>query len=485
MKIVLLPLDERPCNSLFPKELPLSHDIVLVLPPLELLSKMKKTCDIAKLHEWLINECKDADYALIALDTLLYGGIVPSRLHHETLETLQKRSEVLHVLKQNNPKIKIFVNELIMRTPCYSNSIEEPDYFDVCGRELWEYGYYLDKSLQNLLTNAEQEKMDALYESLPKDHLKDLMDRREINKQATLNNLKYILEGVIDYFIIPQDDCAPFGFTSIDRRAIRKFLVENQLANKVLMYPGADEAGLVLISKTLNDYYKKMPKVYIKYSYEDSKNFIPEFEDRPVDISLSEHLIIAGAERTYDYDSADMVLAVNVPNKEDKLLDFVNFLVISKNDNKVVGLSDVSYCNRGDLALFEKLYEKDMLGTIDAYAGWNTSSNSTGTVIANMMAYFYSKDDEKKNLSLVSRYIEDVFYMGEVRNSVAELVKEAGVEEFTTDNLEWGKKELMTFVTSRFEDLSKKYELNKVYNAHEIKVYFPWNRIFEIGLLVK
>lgn len=485
MKIVLLPLDERPCNSLFPKELPLSSDILLVLPPLELLSKMKKVCDIDKLHAWLINECKDADYALIALDTLLYGGIVPSRLHHETIDTLRKRSELLRVLKQNNPNIKIFVNELIMRTPCYSNSIEEPDYFDICGRELWEYGYYLDKSLQNLLSKEEQEKMNNLYNSLPKEHLKDLMDRREINKQATINNLKYILEGVIDYFIIPQDDCAPFGFTSIDRRAIKEFLIENKLENKVLMYPGADEAGLVLISKTLNDYYQKKPKVFIKYSYEDSKDFIPEFEDRPIDISLSEHLIIAGAERTYKHEESDMVLAVNVPNKEDKLLDFVNFMVKSKNDNKVVGVSDVKYCNRGDLDLFKKLHEQDLLSNIDAYAGWNTSSNSTGTVIANMMAFFYSKDEEKKKISLFSRYIEDVFYMVEVRNEIFELIKKANVEGYTSDNLKWGEKDLKVFAISRFIDLSKKYDLNKVYKCQAIDVYFPWNRTFEIGVIVK
>ena len=105
MKIVFLPLDERPCNYIYPQELPLSEKISLILPPSNLMSNKKQVCDIDLLHRWLINECKDADYALLSLDTLLYGGIIPSRLHHDDFETLTKRSAILEQIKKNNPHI--------------------------------------------------------------------------------------------------------------------------------------------------------------------------------------------------------------------------------------------------------------------------------------------------------------------------------------------------------------------------------------------
>jgi hypothetical protein len=125
MKIVLLPLDERPCNLNYPSLMPVGDDIKIVTPDRSILSLKKKRCDLTILHNWLINECLDADYLICSMDTLLYGGIVPSRLHHDSLEEITNRSNILRLIKDNNPKIKIYANELIMRTPCYSYSDEE------------------------------------------------------------------------------------------------------------------------------------------------------------------------------------------------------------------------------------------------------------------------------------------------------------------------------------------------------------------------
>ena len=480
MKIVLLPLDERPCNSIFPQELPLNSEITFVVAPISLLSQKKKVCDIAKLHEWLINECKDADYALIALDTLLYGGIVPSRLHHDKYETIIKRSEVLRVLKKNNPKLKIYVNELIMRTPSYSNSTEEPDYFDHFGRQLWEYGYYLDKEQLNIITSEERKKLSELYKSIPQACLKDLLTRRDINKRVTINNLKYLLDGTISYFIIPQDDCAPYGFTSIDRREINKFLVENELHRRVVMYPGADEAGMVLVSAAMNDFFMNHnPKIYVKYSCDSYKDFIPDYEDRPASESIKTHIHNTKAINTIEYGYADIVLAVNVPNTEESLKEFVSFIKKALNDNKIVGISDIAICNRGDMRLFNELHKEGLLDKIHAYAGWNTASNSTGTVLANLITYFYSENEEKRKFSLISRYLEDVFYMNDIRDHLNN-VKDVDIEK-----LDSYQESFKQYIVDEMNKNVKKYNLDKLYEYKELRVYFPWNRTFEIGLEVK
>ena len=482
MKIVLLPLDERPCNYIYPQELPLSEKISLVLPPKELMSNKKEVCDIDLLHKWLINECKDADYALLSLDTLLYGGIVPSRLHHDDFETLTKRSAVLEQIKKNNHKIKIFVNELIMRTPCYSNATEEPDYFDDYGRELWEYGYYLDKEMQNVISEVEQKKKEELKRLIPNKYLEDLMNRRQINKEVIIHNLKYLLNGTIDDFIIPQDDCAPYGFTSIDRREINEFLVNNNLDKKVVMYPGADEAGLVLISKTLNDYHKKTLKVFVKYTDEKMKQTIPPFEDRPIDTTISQHIQNARMERINDARDADLVLCVNLYDEEknDKLASFIDFIKEQKEAGKTIGVADVIYTNRGDMKLFKKLHEEHMLTMVDAYAGWNTSSNTLGTTIANTVAYYYSKKD--KYYSLFARYLEDIFYMGEVRDMLNE---KASADKLSIENLVPELYEFVQLAKSELEKSIELYDLRDIYNYHSLDVYFPWRRTFEIGLIIK
>lgn len=485
MKMVLLPLDERPCNYFYPTYLPLSKEITLVMPPRSILSKKKVVADIEKIHEWLINECKDADYALLSLDTLLYGGIVPSRLHHDSLDTLINRSKTIKRIKEVNPNIKIFVNELIMRTPSYSNSTEEPDYFDEYGKELWEYGTLLDKKHLGIITLNELTKMNELLDFIPHEYIKDLMNRRDINKKATINNLRYLLDNSIDYFIIPQDDCAPYGFTSIDRREINDFLTFNKLNDKVITYPGADEAGMVLISYALNDYYQKELKVYVKYVDESLKERIPDYEDRPLDKSISEHIFISKMKRTYDYDESDLVLLINLYSEND-LEETMEFIKQVKNDKKIIGIADVLTTNRGDIKLFKALNSHKLLNKIDSYAGWNTSSNTMGTTISNMVSYYYSRDDKKKGYSLLIRYLEDVFYMGIIRDELNKMIyKKASLMNISIEQVNDYKETLIDICEIKLNEYANTYDLKEVYNYNHFEVDFPWNRTFETELIIK
>ena len=58
-KIVIVPLDERPCNMLFPERLFLNEDFNIVRP--ETLGNKKQPADLDKLASFLRKECKDAD----------------------------------------------------------------------------------------------------------------------------------------------------------------------------------------------------------------------------------------------------------------------------------------------------------------------------------------------------------------------------------------------------------------------------------------
>ena len=97
-KVVYLPLDERPCNYSFPGFL--SEDnprYRLVRPAIEIMGDYKVPADYEKIKSFLLTECLNADYLVIAIDTLLYGGIIPSRLHFlsEEVFVLELELEVL------------------------------------------------------------------------------------------------------------------------------------------------------------------------------------------------------------------------------------------------------------------------------------------------------------------------------------------------------------------------------------------------------
>ena len=96
-KIVYLPLDERPCNADFVPKLFGDCDIQIVSPAM--LGDKKKPADWEPMRDFLMRECADADGLILSMDTLLYGGLIPSRLHQLSEETVQERLELLRDLR--------------------------------------------------------------------------------------------------------------------------------------------------------------------------------------------------------------------------------------------------------------------------------------------------------------------------------------------------------------------------------------------------
>ena len=118
-KIVYLPLDERPCNAGYVCALSEGNPSYrLVSPELSELGKKKIPADFDAVRSFLLRECRDADQLVIALDTLLYGGIIPSRLHHTDKSELLERLDLLGEIKRQNPGLYVSAFSLVMRCPC-------------------------------------------------------------------------------------------------------------------------------------------------------------------------------------------------------------------------------------------------------------------------------------------------------------------------------------------------------------------------------
>ncbi|MGL4671520.1 DUF4127 family protein, partial [Cetobacterium sp.] len=89
-KILYVPLDERPCNYLFPTMIEkMSSEVDLIIPEKEMLSKKKVAADVDKLWDWVFHNAENSEYAILSLEMLIYGGLLPSRLHNSTVEELE------------------------------------------------------------------------------------------------------------------------------------------------------------------------------------------------------------------------------------------------------------------------------------------------------------------------------------------------------------------------------------------------------------
>lgn len=492
-KIVLLPLDERPCNMNFPERLFSDGAINIVKP--EKLGDKKIPADFDTIKDFLYRECKDADGLVISLDMLLYGGLVPSRIHKHEKEELISRTEVIRKIREINPGIMIYGFNVIMRCPNYSSDDEEPDYYLFCGKEIHDLGEAIHKSRNGIKSEI---SVDKAAEQVDKRILEDYINRRAINRYMNVEVLKLAKEGFIDGLVIPQDDSAAYGYAAMDQEAVREKISEYGLTDKVLIYPGADEVELTLISRMINTISDKRPKIYPSFFCEEAKKIVPLYEGVELINTVLHHITSAGCEAVSDMQKADIVLYLTAPsgqmreavsqpadtegyrNRDLKgLIDSINTV---KDAGKIAVVADNAYANGGDLEIIELLDDKRMLLTLDGYAGWNTSANTLGTAIAESVFVYHFGKTETYESFMIERYLEDAGYCGKIRGEVTDDLPESGMTYFDVKDRDGIVSHI---VSDRLRDYLHRHLHSIESNVKDIHVTMPWKRMFEIDLWVQ
>jgi hypothetical protein len=113
-RIVFLPVDERFCTRDYFLLLARAANIDVVTPPKAYLGAKKTPPDIRRLLRWLEQTVVEGDYLVISIDMLVHGGLIPSRMSLDTLDTLQERLDLLKRLKER--VVNIYATTTITRT---------------------------------------------------------------------------------------------------------------------------------------------------------------------------------------------------------------------------------------------------------------------------------------------------------------------------------------------------------------------------------
>lgn len=493
-KIVYLPLDERPCNAAFVPGLFDGGELRIVTPP-ELGDK-KTPAPWEAVRGFLLRECADADGLVLSMDMLLYGGLLPSRLHRLDEAEAERRLSLVAQLKARNEGLLIYAFQCIMRCPRYSSAEEEPDYYGEYGAQIHQLGSLRHRVRLGLCDGAE---LDALTANVPADYLRDYTDRRAFNLRFNLRTLQLLRDGTLDFLVIPQDDSAPYGFTAMDQQAVRSSMAELQLGARVLIYPGADEVGLTLTARMALHFAQMRPRVYVKYASGSAPSVIPLYEDRPLGETVKYQLTAAGCRVATSLSEADLVLALSCPGSdmreadeqpaahpgyavERTLPEFVLFLLDCLEEGKPVALCDNAYANGGDLELLALLDQCGLLPRLQGYAGWNTSSNSMGTAIAEGVHALLAGMTPQHRSFLALRYVEDMGYCGLVRGKVSrERLPQLGL---TYQNVREARGEVSALVRQELEAFVQQRMPGIAPHVAVSDAWMPWRRMFEVGLQV-
>lgn len=543
MKILLLPLDERPCNAAFPGRLFPADKVQILLP--RKLGHKKKPADFSVLSDFLFEKAKDADALLLSLDMLLYGGLIPSRLHHLKTETLFSRLHLIQELKEKYPALPIYAFATVMRCPAYSSDDEEPDYYERFGSAIHARGALMHRALAGLTTSSEAEgpvpspagllpaasgegEISAPFSSaepvsasslddgdsqdpepcLSSDFetcLADYLARRARNKQLSLQALELVKEGILESIVFPQDDSMRFGFPAMDQEEIRRRILTLGLTERAMMYPGSDEIALTLLCHLLLNHHGLLPKVYVKYLTDGARSLIPLYEGLPLSATTSYQLHAAGCVTADTCAEADLVLletaasgsmeeAWSQPSRspsyfaERNFPEMLSFIQRMRSAGKVVTVADNAYANGGDLDLIRILDADHLLMDLQGYASWNTNANTMGCAIAmGVCAFLYGEQglfpdpaaEAQRRNFLISRYIEDACYQADVRQYVTEKIRPLGFDYFFTGEEEG---EVRDLILAELQ-IRIKTELSSLADRIQIRrLTLPWKRMFEIDL---
>lgn len=487
MRIGLIPLDERPVNTRYPRCLAEIAGVELAMPSVDILSDFRRPATSAALIEWLQTEAQHCDVFIVGCETLGYGGLIPSRTSHESVATITARLETIHQLRWQYPDLRIFGFNVITRIPHYNSAIEEPDYWEAYGERLHMLSHYLDRSSQG---EAVDDKLYALRSQIPKAYVDDFLRRRLRNHAINLTMLGLTADGVFDLLVMSSDDTSVYGLSSNEKRGLAQWAARLDLGEKLLMYPGADEIGSILVARAINQSQQRSPRFQVDYAVPGGENITAAFEDAPVRITVERQIKAAGGVIEAD---GDILLMVNPPRspeigwpnpyseaeKRDRLPHLQAAVARLEQwiaNGKPAAVADVAHSNGADNLFVDLLRQKDLLLKLASYSAWNTAGNAIGTTVAQACLTGHSSHNRMaQQRFLAHRLVEDWLYMGHVRNEVANWL------EIQTDQPE-PTPEMIPPTTSWIEAQLQEamMPLNTGFRIVPHSLRLPWKRTFEI-----
>lgn len=441
MHIGLIPLDERPVNTRYPKMIAQIAGATLHLPPREVLSAYRQPAHSDDLLIWLEDTAPRLDALIVSFQTLGYGGLIASRISHEPASAILTRLESLGKVKQQCPNLPILGFDLIMRISNANSAVEEPDYWAEEGRRFYQFSQLLDRLEQG---HPVEDDLAYLRAELQPQHVQDFMLRRMRNHSINKAGLRMLAHGDLDLLVLSSDDTSPYGLPSSEKRSLHLWADRLGLSEHcshprrgkcLLTYPGADEVGSALTARILNAGAGHFPTFTIQYGVPGGERITAPYEDGPVAITVERQVSAVGGHVVLEGEP-DLWVYVNPPSprrtewdasfspaEREERLPHLQKMVAQIRQQIEVGqhviVCDVAYPNGSDPLLVELLLREVDITRLAAYGAWNTAGNTIGTALAQGCAARLACNPEQhiaQQRFLLHRFLEDWGYQHIVRS---------------------------------------------------------------------
>lgn len=480
MNIAFIPIDNRPVCYTLPEQIcAIDSDINLFMPKREFLGSLTKYADVEAIFDWL-KKLPQMDAIVMCLDTVAYGGLIPSRRCSDTFEKIKTRVENLKKILENK-KAKIYAFSSIMRISNNNVNEEEKEYWSKWGKKIFEYSYQTHKlGTESCITNV-----------IPSEILDDYIATRKRNFEINKLYLEYQKQGLFNTLVFSKDDCAEYGFNVQEAKALEKL--------GGFVKTGADEIPLTLLARAIMKKLKPVSeketsrvgktqcshrdkcqetgmKIAPIFLVPECKDLISNYEDVSIEKSVKGQIELAGCS-VCEPDDADILLYVN--NFEDHQGEIVmkvptqTFSGKWQKPSKPYMVADVRFANGADNAFVKQLFEVGFDENFLGYSAWNTSANSLGSLICGAIVFKGAK--MQNNVGKDFYFGRDFLKLQTVR-LLDDWAYQANVRQQLTSPDEKLVKELMKpYEEKVFEVLGVNYD---------ISYKFPWSRLFEVEVCI-
>lgn len=480
-RIIILPADSRPASTRLPALVAAAAGLDCALPPPDMPGALDTPADCGAVFKWLDNMLEmDDRISAVALscDLVAYGGLVQSRLPDSATE--------ITALKNFN-----FFRELRKRKP---------------GLKMYAFGTIL----RDAVTASDEASFAEWKEQMgggPGGSGPGGVRRRNL----AVNRLAIRLagDGVFDFLTIGKEDTAA-GNPNGDEIELLKNDAVGFGARKTIILSGADELACLCVARAAADLRGITPSFFIDVP-QHTLDRVPLYEPMPLEENLRLEIEAAGGRTANFPDSADFTLMAVMDSQQPDLFlqqldnaadtgqkldeEFINNLDRHLEKSRRVGLIDARYVNGSAPALVEHLLDRAVYFRLTACAGWNTTANSSGTVVSKCVASAAAGNGEPAEPVLrahidfmLERLVEDYIYSVLVRPKIIGLT---GGSLRITD-IDSAEKLLFRESAAALESICDKYLLNRrlpvepaggalamVDSCTVSEALFPWKRIFE------
>jgi hypothetical protein len=480
LNISLLPLDSRPCNTLFPLKLGRIAGENLNLPDRGFMDYFTRPAWFPYIDEWLLEFVAKSDYFILSLDMLAYGGLIASR--QAAAAEACPRLEIIRKMKALNPALRIFAFGIIMRTSITTVDKKSRHYWGLIN----EY---------SRLKGLGDPGFAELERRIPQELLVSFLSLRERNHQVNCRAVDLLNEGTIDCLTLLQEDTSTGGLQAGEQKILAE-RINSSVSDRAFIHNGADEGAMVLLARVLNA--ENPPVVHWEFLDPAGETMTAAYEDRPFIKNIESQTRACGMIAGSTESPVELLI---LPSKGERqrdsqaqndgadysgaeLEEMAGKIEGRLDAGKAVGLLDAAYANGGHGAFMDLLRKKSRLGLpveagdrnfprkkLCAYAAWNTASNSLGTVLCQISAFCrgmrMNLPSGGNDIFTLERFLDDCLYQSVIRPRIQQELGEEGLNVLNIGGAKAG-------VEKRIYE-----ELRTLAPNLNFSFSLPWPRTFE------